>query len=556
MTNRTELIARNKPIGEFHAALRSLEKSAPAISIMLALAGCGFLYLGRDLIFVVWALSALILHAIAFMTVRRAAHEGKDTASVRKWNARVIGAYWVAGGAWALLAVIECDACSGTAFPFFKASMVIVALSMMALGAVALPRSAWHVFMPAVIAFGVVAYRSGEAFDIGLAAVLAIVMLFIAYFNHHFAMTDRALKTRESEKDTLAARLSESLAKAEAAASAAEQANQAKSTFLAAMSHDLRTPLNAIIGFSEIMKTEMMGPLTNPYYREYAADIHQSGRHLLDMIDSVLDLSRLEAGGYRLNEQPVYLTDIIDASMAMIGGEAAARAITLKCDVATTLAPLMADGRAVKQMLINLISNAIKFSNERSDVLIVAGNTAEGGQYLSIRDYGCGMDEDALALATTAFSRGAEARNIEGFGLGLAIVKQLAEAHQGQLMLQSAPGEGTLATILFPARRVTSQPAAALHDEDSGITLPLSPERHMPFAPESIAIETPARVSETRSARDRLAAALKRRARKVANDAPLAGDEGAAFDAALEAGILEALETENDKPRRNAANAA
>ena len=556
MTNRAKLIASQDTNGEFHAALQSLQKSAPAVTIMLALAGFGFLYLGRDLIFVVWALAALILHAIAFMTVRRAAIEGRDTASVRKWNARVIGAYWLAGGAWALLAVLECKACTGTAFPFFKASMVIVALSMMALGAVALPRSAWHVFMPAVAAFAIAAYRSGAVFDIGLAAVLAIVMLFIAYFNHHLAKSEKALKTKEIEKDALTERLTESLAKAKAAAAAAEQANQAKSTFLAAMSHDLRTPLNAIIGFSEIMKTEMMGPLPNPYYREYAADIHQSGRHLLDMIDSVLDLSRLEAGGYRLNEKPVYLVDVIDASLAMIGGEAARRTIALKCDVAPGLRPLFADGRAVKQMLINLISNAVKFSAAGSDVLILAGETDDGGQYLSIRDFGCGMDEDALALATTAFSRGAGARHTEGFGLGLSIVKQLAEAHQGELILQSAPREGTLATLLFPKARVNAMPEAAVQHTPTSLSLPISAERHMPFQPDSITLDPPASIAESRDARDRLAASLKRRARRIANDSPRGPRAEDQADAKLEAEIISALMAEDHTEGRSAANAA
>ena len=211
-------------------------------------------------------------------------------------------------------------------------------------------------------------------------------------------------------------------------------------------------------------------------------------------------------------------------------------------------------------MLINLISNAIKFSDARSDVVMLAGKSAEGGQYLAIRDFGCGMDEDALALATTAFSRGAEARDVEGFGLGLAIVKQLAEAHQGELILQSAPGEGTLATILFPAERVCDLPAAALHHEGTGLTVALSPERAMPFAPESIAIETPVRVSDTRSARDRLAAALKRRARKVANDTPPMPEEdadaGLAFEDALEAEIMEALQADDGARRHDAANAA
>nr|WP_272214127.1 histidine kinase dimerization/phospho-acceptor domain-containing protein [Marinicella sp. W31]MDC2876640.1 histidine kinase dimerization/phospho-acceptor domain-containing protein [Marinicella sp. W31] len=193
--------------------------------------------------------------------------------------------------------------------------------------------------MPAVGVFAAIAYASREPFDVGLAATLAVVMVFIAYFNHQLGDGDKALQAKEREKDALNQRLTESLGKAEAAALTAEEANRAKAAFLAAMSHDLRTPLNAIIGFSEIMKDEMMGPLRNPYYKEYAADIHSSGTHLLDMIDGVLDLSRLEAGGYRLVEQPVYLVDVIDASMAMVSTEAASRAISIHCDASESSHP-------------------------------------------------------------------------------------------------------------------------------------------------------------------------------------------------------------------------
>ncbi|MBB4121652.1 two-component system cell cycle sensor histidine kinase PleC [Martelella radicis] len=549
----TEAAFENQPVEAFRHALSIIEKGIPAVAILLVVTAIGFLYIGRDLIFAAWALAALALHGVAFTIIRNAAREGKDASSLAKWNNRVIGAYWLAGGAWALTALLDCGACTGAAFPFFKGAMVIIALSLLALGAVSLPKTTWHVFMPAVMVFSASAYFSREPFDIGLAATLAVVMVFIAYFSHQLGAGDRALQTKESEKDALNLRLAESLEKAEAAAQTAEEANQAKAAFLAAMSHDLRTPLNAIIGFSEIMKEEMMGPLKNPYYKEYASDIHSSGTHLLDMIDSVLDLSRLEAGGYRLTEQPVYLVDVIDASMAMVGTEAAARAISIHCDAGERLAPIMADGRAVKQMLVNLLSNAIKFSPRGADILVSAGNTSEGGQYLSVRDHGCGMDEEALTAATEAFSRGKAAANVEGFGLGLSIVRQLIEAHQGALALRSAPDQGTLAAIEFPMARVADLPAASV--TTGALSVPLSPEHAMPFIPESIRIEEQEdrRGVSNRSGRDRLAAALKRRARKIAND-----DVGSQVDAdllieaQLEAEIIEAL----DRERHEAANAA
>ncbi|TNB46966.1 HAMP domain-containing histidine kinase [Martelella lutilitoris] len=541
----------------FRHALSVIEKGIPAVAILLVITAVGFLYIGRDMVFALWALAALTLHGAAFAIVRNAAREGKDAATLAKWNNRVIGAYWLAGAAWALTALLDCSACTGAAFPFFKGAMVIIALSLLALGAVSLPKTTWHVFMPAVMAFGAIAYLGRDPFDIGLASTLAVVMVFIAYFSHQLGAGDRALLTKESEKDALNRKLAESLEKAEDAARTAEDANKAKAAFLAAMSHDLRTPLNAIIGFSEIMKEEMMGPLKNPYYKEYASDIHSSGTHLLDMIDSVLDLSRLEAGGYRLTEQPVYLVDVIDASMAMVGPDAAARAISIHCDAGERLAPVIADARAVKQMLINLLSNAIKFSPEGSDILVSAGNTAEGGQYLSVRDYGCGMDEDALAAATDAFSRGAAADHVEGFGLGLSIVRQLIEAHQGALVLRSAPGRGTLASIELPEARVADLPAASLSTDD--IALPLSPAHDMPFIPGSIRIEAEesAGTASGRSGRDRLAAALKRRAHKVAND--VGGreiDSDLAIEAQLEAEIIEALDRERESARHEAANAA
>nr|WP_272210730.1 ATP-binding protein [Marinicella sp. W31]MDC2876639.1 ATP-binding protein [Marinicella sp. W31] len=211
-------------------------------------------------------------------------------------------------------------------------------------------------------------------------------------------------------------------------------------------------------------------------------------------------------------------------------------------------------------MLTNLLSNAIKFSSQGADILVAAGHTADGGQYLSVRDHGCGMDAAVLAAATEAFSRGASTANVEGFGLGLSIVRQLVEAHQGDLVLQSTAGHGTLASVAFPPSRVTDLPGLGLHANGSEMTLPLSPENAMPFVPGSIEIETQetSQPSTSRSGHHRLAEALKRRARKVANDDERRIQEHADADlqieALLEAEIIGALSREGD--RHKAANAA
>jgi signal transduction histidine kinase len=265
------------------------------------------------------------------------------------------------------------------------------------------------------------------------------------------------LRTRERES-----------ARLRAALQAAESANLAKSDFLAKMSHELRTPLNAILGFSEVIKDALFGPLSTRY-RDYANDIHRSGRHLLTLINDILDISRIEAGALKLNEEPVDAAATIGEVIATLREQSAAANVVVTMAVEPDLPMLMADLRAVRQMLLNLGSNAIKFTPAGGHVSFAARRDGVGLE-LRVRDTGVGIAPDDLAHVTEPFGRGTSqiAAGVEGTGLGLPITKSLVEAHGGRLTITSAPGEGTTVSLFFPQSRVlrdvraTRNAAAAL----------------------------------------------------------------------------------------------
>ncbi len=232
----------------------------------------------------------------------------------------------------------------------------------------------------------------------------------------------------------------------------ARLADRVKSEFLANMSHELRTPLNAIIGFSEVMTTEMFGPLGDAHYADYAQDIHDSGRHLLAVIGDILDLSRIEAGELRLDLAPVPLDAVVDAALRMVAPRAADKGLML-CDAveSVTLPDLMVDGLRIKQVLLNLLSNAVKFTPAGGTVTITAAPRADGGIEVCVTDSGIGMSAEDLAVALTPFGQvqSAFSRRYHGTGLGLPIAARLMEAHGGALELTSARGSGTRACLVF-----------------------------------------------------------------------------------------------------------
>ncbi len=262
------------------------------------------------------------------------------------------------------------------------------------------------------------------------------------------------------EKVSLALRASE--AKYRAKAEEAAAASHAKSDFLASMSHELRTPLNAILGFSDIIKAEMFGPLGHPKYREYADDVYRSGTHLLDLINDVLDLSKIDAGKMELRERRFALEELVGEAVALLRDRAAGR-MTLKMDMPRDLPHVLADFRLVKQILINLLSNALKFTPDGGMVTISARPAPDGGLWLQVTDNGIGMNTAQLEKAFSQYGQidSHVARSHQGTGLGLPISRALARLHGGELLAESWPGSGTRMTLALPPSRVVPGQAAS-----------------------------------------------------------------------------------------------
>jgi two-component system cell cycle sensor histidine kinase PleC len=231
----------------------------------------------------------------------------------------------------------------------------------------------------------------------------------------------------------------------------AESANRSKTDFLAAMSHELRTPLNAIIGFSEIIAREMFGPV-GERYRSYGTDINSAGQHLLAMINDILDISRIEIGAFTLSEEAISPRELAESCLRLITSRAEQGGIHLIDAVSPNLPSLWVDVRRTKQILINLLGNAVKFTPTGGSVTLSACRDADGSFVFSVGDTGIGMTVDEIAIALAPFGQvdsGLD-RRFEGVGLGLPLAKSLMELHGGSLTISSIPNEGTTVTIRFP----------------------------------------------------------------------------------------------------------
>jgi two-component system cell cycle sensor histidine kinase PleC len=229
------------------------------------------------------------------------------------------------------------------------------------------------------------------------------------------------------------------------------------------MSHELRTPLNAILGFTDIMRQGIFGPVGNARYEDYLNGIMKSGQHLLALINDVLDMSRIEAGRLELAESQFDIRQAIDHALDMVTVTAQGKGVALDRSLPAILPPLQADERLVRQMLLNLLSNAIKFTPEGGRVEIAAALLGEGDMAIRVRDSGIGMSDRQLQKVFEPFSQGdsMRAREAGGSGLGLPITKRLVELHGGRIHLASRKSSGTTATLVFPAERVGAADSAA-----------------------------------------------------------------------------------------------
>jgi PAS domain S-box-containing protein len=239
---------------------------------------------------------------------------------------------------------------------------------------------------------------------------------------------------------------------------AAEAANRSKSEFLANVSHELRTPLNAIIGFSEVMEHEMFGKLGNEHYRDYARDIRLSGAHLLEVINDILDLAKVEAGKVELQEQSIDVGKVTEATVRLVRERASGRNIDVSIRLPDNLPRLWGDERKIKQILINLLSNAVKFTPEGGSVTVSADRSTADGIQIAVSDTGIGIPREALETVLQPFGQvdSALSRKHAGTGLGLPLTKSLVELHGGRLDLESELGKGTTVTVRFPPERLVA----------------------------------------------------------------------------------------------------
>ena len=231
----------------------------------------------------------------------------------------------------------------------------------------------------------------------------------------------------------------------------ADSTEVAKSRFLAAVSHELRTPLNAILGFSDMLLQEMFGGFADPRQKEYVGIIRQSGHHLLTVVNSILDVSKIEAGTYTIIPEPFAFMEAVDACSSIMRHQAEAKSVSISERVPTTIGEVCADRRAIQQILINLLSNAVKFTPEGGDVEIGARRSG-GWLNFWVSDTGIGISDEDMARLGRPFTqvRNDYTRQFEGTGLGLSLVKGLVSLHRGEMSIESAPGKGTLVTITLP----------------------------------------------------------------------------------------------------------
>ncbi len=356
----------------------------------------------------------------------------------------------------------------------FATLMVVLAIRMTF--ASTLPRVFLAGTVPMTVAVAGRLFTLGDPFYFALASMAIGIHVFFVYLARGLHSTALAMVEYRAEKDGLISELEEASAISDEARRRAEAANKAKSRFLATMSHELRTPLNAIMGFSEVMGKELLGPIGSDTYREYAQNIYSSGDHLLCIINEILDLSRIEAGRYDLHEETVSLTDIAEECERLVKIKADAKALQIVEDFAPDLPHVWADPRAMRQICLNLLSNALKFTPKGGRITLTVGHTLDGGQFMTVSDTGPGIPKEEIPRVLQAFGQGSLAHETAegGTGLGLPIVQNLIHLQGGTFDLKSELRKGTEVTVTLPRQRILNAIAPLQ---------PLGQERHRDPAP-------------------------------------------------------------------------
>ncbi|HKH33977.1 MAG TPA: HAMP domain-containing sensor histidine kinase [Beijerinckiaceae bacterium] len=439
--------------------------SGPLLGLAVAIAAVAAIWIpvqSTGLWFVLVVTGMALMLALS----QRFLREDPESAALEVWRRRFILGELLQGVSWALIIQVLIATQAPGARSFLLFVMVMLA-ALTAMLSATIPVAVYAGLVPLTLAMLSLAISSPGMDMIMLVAMAASAQFFFLFLANRLYSSAVATLQSRAEKDAIFAELEEAKANSDEARRRAEEANLAKSRFLATMSHELRTPLNAILGFSEVMKNEVFGPHAAPSYREYASDIHGSGQHLLTLINEILDLSRIEAGRYELNEEAVALPHVVEDCRHMLNLRAKAKNQIVRELIDPTLPRLWADERALRQIVLNILSNAVKFTPPGGEITVKVGWTSSGGQYLSVKDTGPGIPEEEIPIVMSSFGRGSVAIKTaeQGSGLGLPIVKGLVDLHGGGFQLKSKPREGTEVIVIFPAARVMDALAAVNMDE-------------------------------------------------------------------------------------------
>ncbi len=441
--------------------LRLVETNVrPALYAMpgFALVMCGMLAAWIPFhVLAIWFACVCVCSVRYFAGAKFLSLKNPDAATTRKWHIALAAMTYVSNFVWMFPPLVLYQYCPESGQMLFS----LVAGCSLAAGATMMAPSAiqvWSAMIPYSLAMIVPPMLVGDPLHIGtsvLAMGLSVFMFLVARTTHIGA---RDLFLARDDKNELIEQLAAAKFESDRARQRAESASQAKSEFLANMSHELRTPLNAIMGFSDIMKGEIFGPLGSPQYLDYMQHIHGSGQHLLGLINDILDLAKIEAGRFVIRPVELNMREAIQGALKLFEIRAIEANLTFKCNVERDLPLLVADERGVHQILLNLVSNAVKFTPGGGTITAFARRTSNGGMDVGVTDTGVGIDPDDMNAVFEAFGQGRHdiAATEKGTGLGLPIVRGLVESHGGKIKMESQLGKGTTVTCTFPRERLTA----------------------------------------------------------------------------------------------------
>lgn len=368
-------------------------------------------------------------------------------ADAGRWIKRFAAGAGVTGALWGALAVVILISDD----PLHHAFVVMV-LAGMSAGAVAAlapcPAALYAFLVPLGLELTAALILHGGRTYLAMGAMVLVFVVAVGGIARDLNRSFLDIIRLGNEKAKLADEL-------RAARDVAEHANQAKSQIMANMSHELRTPLNAIIGFAEVIRDALLEPV-GPRYREYARNIHGSGLRLLELINDVLDLAKIDTGRMELHEEEFEVSRLISKCLPLVSEQAKRGGVDLAAPPVANLPPLWADRLRLKQVVVKLLSNAVKFTPRGGRVTVAAMPAPDGGLVLTVRDTGIGMEPDAIPRALEPFRQIEQdlSRRYDGSGLGLPLAKQLVELHGGELAIMSEPGKGTTVSVSLPASRV------------------------------------------------------------------------------------------------------